>query len=133
MTTKESARPEQNLNTQLHDSSSSNGQPSVEENPRHLKNAIGDIDAMCQIQLTHISALAMAILRAAEVPEFWRQPDVLSDLLSLIKYTAMDLQNYVNGAAEAVGCDHADDTENAQRRRVLDAFRAACKAEIHHG
>ncbi|MEJ8798169.1 hypothetical protein WKR88_17900 [Trinickia caryophylli] len=68
------------------------------------QEAINGIDNMCQVQLGQIESLTTTILRAMETPQFWASPLNLKETLGLIQYLAADLSNYVNGAAENVGC-----------------------------
>jgi hypothetical protein len=103
-----------------------------EKQLRKLHEVINGIDSMCQVQLEQISSLVTVILRAMEAPSFWRDPDSLVELLGLLQYTAGDLMNFVNGAAEEVGCNYIDDVARARSSRTRDAFRKACAEETAH-
>lgn len=90
-----------------------------------LQEAINGIDCLCQAQLGQIDAVTTTMLRAMETPEFWKHPPTLRNALGLIQYLAADLGNYVNGAAENVGCHYRDEIDDERDRRVRAAFRAA--------
>jgi hypothetical protein len=96
------------------------------------RGAVNDIDCMCQTQLGQISSLVWAMLRAMESPDWWKHPDVMADTLGLIKYTADDCMNYVNGMAEAVGSHYVDDFERGRSARIWDAFRKANQKEVEN-
>ncbi|KVD26431.1 hypothetical protein WI83_25735 [Burkholderia ubonensis] len=87
---------------------------------------------MCQVKLEQITALTTTLLRAMETAEFWRFPNTLSDVVGLIQHTADDLSNYVNSAAEEVGCNYIDELERARDRRITAAFRQANGGEARH-
>jgi hypothetical protein len=121
MSTKDSARPEQpNDNAQLL------------ADLRKCREAINSIDCMCQTQLGQISSLVSVMLRAMESPDWWKHPDVIADTLGLLKYTADDCMNYVNGMAEEVGNNYVDDFERGRSARIWDAFRKANEKEVEN-
>jgi hypothetical protein len=97
-----------------------------------LENLVEDIDAMCQTQLGQIEAVTNVMLRAMETPEFWKRPTTIRETIGLIQYLAADLGNYVNGAAETLGCNSVDHIERERESRVFAAFRANEKQEVDH-
>lgn len=105
----------------------------ADQDVERLKEALDDIDSMCQIQLDQIQSVVNVMFRAMETPAFWGAPTLLQDLLALVQYLAGDLQNYVNAAAENVGCNHIDKAERARSGRVSAAFHEARNCEVCHG
>jgi hypothetical protein len=98
-----------------------------------LESCVEDIDAMCQTQLGQIEAITNVTLRAMETPEFWRHPTAIRETIGVIQYLSADLGNYVNGAAETLGCNSIDQIERDRESRVLAAFRANENQEVPHG
>ncbi|MDN7654696.1 hypothetical protein QZM62_14720 [Burkholderia multivorans] len=97
-----------------------------------LQNQIKAIDLMCRVRMEQIAAVSTALLRAMESSEFWRTPNTLRELIGLVQDTANDLTDYVNGAAEQVGCNYVDDHGDERTSRIWDAFRKAQCSEVRH-
>jgi hypothetical protein len=98
-----------------------------------LENLVEDIDAMCQTQLGQIEAITNVMLRAMETSEFWKHPTTIRETIGLVRYLAGDLGNFVNAAAENLGCNSVDHIERERESRVFAAFRANAKSEADHG
>ncbi|MGG1948999.1 hypothetical protein AB1286_30035 [Trinickia sp. NRRL B-1857] len=94
---------------------------------------LAGIDNMCQVQLGQIEAIATTMLRAMETPKFWMSPETMMENLGLIQYLAADLANYVNSAAEEVGCNYVDEIKRTQQRRICEAFLTTHRDEVSHG
>lgn len=92
---------------------------SIKKERDSLRITIEDIDNFSQTGFSRIAAVAQMALLAMESPK-GASLDEIAEVLQLIKYTAEDMENTINGEAESVGCNYVD---KAQRRR-WDATQA---------
>ncbi|NPT36227.1 hypothetical protein [Paraburkholderia xenovorans] len=90
-----------------------------------LRNTLSDIDAISQEITSNIDALCSVTLMAMKTQAFWKTPDTLVQVLTLIAARAQDLGNTINAAAEDHGCNWIDQAGRDNETIMRDAIRAA--------
>lgn len=91
-----------------------------------LKSELHGVDSIAQAMLDQIDAVARLASAAFETQYAHRNPMAITHALDLIAERARDLQNFINCAAERVGCNYRD---FKKMEDVLDARRKAHEAE----
>jgi hypothetical protein len=86
-----------------------------------LRATVTDIDSMSQTAFTEIATFAKLALDLLESPHSYQDPEILACVLESICGKAQDAENYINGMAEGVACNHKD---QAMHRR-FEAMRKA--------
>jgi hypothetical protein len=97
-----------------------------------LCNALTCIDALSQEITSNIESLCNVTLMAMKTPDFWKYPDNLVQVLTLITARAQDLGNSINASAEEHGCNWIDQSRRDDETSVRDAIRAVQK-EVCNG